>query len=282
MTFLLHADRLARIPFLGSKLTWYMQRRVRELADKVHKLPDPAITILIRTHNDAPRLEQLFADIAAQDFSGPLQVVVVDTESSDNTLDIARRHGATIVRMRQADFTYPKSLNLGFAVAKHDFVLCLVGHSSLTNTLTLKTAAYYATDLEFGGAYNFGLPDTNARGIERMLMAIIMLRLLRRPAHLDRARPGLLAGNASLVRRAVWQKLGGYDEAYAAGGEDSALGRSMLAAGYHVFFEPALSIYHSHELGIIDGVRQMREWRLLDRPQPFNESRLKKFRRDLR
>jgi GT2 family glycosyltransferase len=92
---------------------------------------------------------------------------------------------------------------------------------------------------------------------------------------------GLLAANDSLVSKRAWRQLGGYDEDYAAGGEDAELGRRMLANGYMVSTEPALSVFHSHGLGLTDSWRQLQEWRRLAGPQPFDEERIKRYRHDL-
>jgi glycosyltransferase involved in cell wall biosynthesis len=180
---LLHAERLTRTPLAGKIMRSALVARIGELRRAAHGRADPGVTVLIRTRNDARRLEGLCQDVAAQDYDGPVQLVVVDTESSDNTLAIARQYGAHIITIKQQDFSYPYALNVGFEAAKHPFVLTLVGHSSLTNRYVLKTASRHTTDTHFGGAYGMTLADTNATVIERLAISLLAIRDLGRPTN---------------------------------------------------------------------------------------------------
>lgn len=86
----------------------------------------PPLSIVVRTLNSAATLGQV---LGALRFLPGDQLVVVDSGSSDATLELARQHGAEIVPMRQVDFTYGRALNLGFAAARHDWVLSLSSHT---------------------------------------------------------------------------------------------------------------------------------------------------------
>jgi GT2 family glycosyltransferase len=281
MSVFLHEEQLTRVPFLGNMLKRRFTARIAEARDAAGQSSDPDVTVLIRTRNDGKRLESLLQDIRTQEFGGRVQLVVVDTESKDDTPAIARRHGATVISISQEEFTYPKALNLGFAAAKYSLVLCLVGHSNLASRYTLRVAARYVHQPDFGGAFSFGmLPDDTASTSERWINTIVALRLLTKRAGLSRQRMGLLAGNDSLVNKAAWEKLGGYDERFAAGGEDSELGRQMLANGYKVYWEPALTAFHAHGLSLRNQWGQYQEWRRLSKPHPFEHDKLKRYGRD--
>ncbi|MEY4690174.1 MAG: hypothetical protein RIT19_499 [Verrucomicrobiota bacterium] len=86
----------------------------------------PPISIVIRTLDAA---ETLGTVLAGLDRSGIDQLIVVDSGSTDGTVDLARHHGAEIVPIRKEDFTYGRALNRGFAAARHDWVLSLSAHT---------------------------------------------------------------------------------------------------------------------------------------------------------
>ena len=86
----------------------------------------PPFSIVIRTLNSAATLGQVLAALRRE--AGD-QLVIVDSGSTDGTLELARQHGAEIVPIRRDEFTYGRALNRGFAVARHDWVLSLSSHT---------------------------------------------------------------------------------------------------------------------------------------------------------
>ncbi|HEY8999213.1 MAG TPA: glycosyltransferase [Candidatus Saccharimonadales bacterium] len=279
-TFVLHPEIFDRTPIFGSRQRTLLERRCEELASGVGDAHDPNVSVLIRTHNDADDLVGLFEDLKAQEFNGRIEVVVVDTESTDATLDVAKQNGAKIVHLKQKDFDYPTSLNMGFEAATHPFVFTLVGHSRLTSRLALRTATRWSSVEQFGGAFGSCLPSTNATGAERF--GSLLLRGLRRPAfQISRVKMGVMSANCSLVSRKAWQTLHGYDKAYGAGGEDTELARRMVDAGFKIFNEPVVSVYHSHGLSVVGLLKQYLYWFKLDRPSRFDATALRRYRKDL-
>src|SRR5262245_31336526 len=73
----------------------------------------PPTAVLIRTKNDAVGLERILKHIdrARQSYKGRIDVIVADTESTDNTISLAKAFGATIIPIQQINFSYPATLN---------------------------------------------------------------------------------------------------------------------------------------------------------------------------
>jgi GT2 family glycosyltransferase len=89
-----------------------------------------------------------------------------------------------------------------------------------------------------------------------------------------------MGANALVVNREAWSEVGGFDEAYGAGGEDGALGRAFLTAGHEVAFEPALAVHHTHGLGPINSLRQLWNWFHMGEPRDFKVADLS-YRTDM-
>jgi glycosyltransferase involved in cell wall biosynthesis len=49
------------------------------------------VSVVVPVYNEAKRLEALVASLRAQDYTGPLELVLVDGESTDESLDILQR-----------------------------------------------------------------------------------------------------------------------------------------------------------------------------------------------
>ena len=98
-------------------------------------MPSPiaSVSLVVRTHNEGRYLDRV---LAAAKGCGPVltEIVVVDSGSDDATLDIAKAHGAKIVCIEKAEFSFGRSLNLGCAASRGEVVVFLSG--SKKNGLT--------------------------------------------------------------------------------------------------------------------------------------------------
>jgi glycosyltransferase involved in cell wall biosynthesis len=83
-----------------------------------------AVSVVIRTFNSAKTLEQVIERLGP---SNQDELIVVDSGSTDSTLEIAKRLGARLVQTK-APFNYSRSLNLGFDAAVRAWVLVLSSH----------------------------------------------------------------------------------------------------------------------------------------------------------
>ncbi len=83
--------------------------------------------IVIRAFNEERHLGRLLEGISHQTVKD-VQVIVVDSGSTDRTVDIARQYSATIVHIEPQDFTFGRSLNLGIAAADAELVIIASAH----------------------------------------------------------------------------------------------------------------------------------------------------------
>jgi len=56
----------------------------------------PRFSVVVPAHNEAELLGRTLCSLQAQDFSGPVEVVVVDNRSTDGTRDVARAAGVRV------------------------------------------------------------------------------------------------------------------------------------------------------------------------------------------
>lgn len=277
---LLHQDNLLQLPLTGEYIRYQMSRRVGEVAAATEAMVDPSVSVVIRSRNNVGQLYQLFGDISSQRYEGEVEVVVVDTESSDGSAQEAKWFGAEVVNIRQADFNYPKALNLGFAAATNKWVFSLVDHSRLLthdNTLRIATRANSLSP-EIAIIAGITLPNDNASWVEKVAAAAFFPPIVRKKAEpADKSYMGFPGSNNSLINKEAWSEVGGYDESYAAGGEDGALARAVLAANRLLMADPAMSVYHSHGANLAQSIRQFRYWANLGGPHPFDRAKLEAF-----
>jgi len=259
MNHLLHPELVQSIPIIGNRAAVALNDRASEAAaDDTSYGP---ITVGIRTFNEAPKLERLLQDVAAQVVSSEVEIVVVDNESTDHTKDIVREYDAQLVTLPRGEFTYPRSMNLAMQAASHDTVFLTVAHALLSNSRSLHAGArHFQPDSNVAGVYATVLPTENASRTDRWLDIVYDQGLFKPPREVHKAGLGVMGATSAMFSRAVWQELGQFDESYETGGEDTALAREMLVNGYGIVSEPALSVHHAHGLGLLATIKELKHF----------------------
>lgn len=84
-------------------------------------------SVVIRAYNEARNLPRLLEGIRQQTLR-EVQVILVDSGSTDGTLEIARRYGAELVTITPQEFTFGRALNRGIAATVADFVVIVSAH----------------------------------------------------------------------------------------------------------------------------------------------------------
>jgi len=87
----------------------------------------PTCSIVIRAFNEEKHITRLLDGIRHQIIQD-VQVILVDSGSSDRTVEIASAYGVQIVNIEPQDFTFGRSLNLGISNAIADFVVVASAH----------------------------------------------------------------------------------------------------------------------------------------------------------
>lgn len=84
-------------------------------------------SIIIRAFNEEKHIGRLLEGILRQTVRN-VQVILVDSGSTDQTVSIAKEFNAEIVHIAPQDFTFGRSLNIGIQVADADLILIASAH----------------------------------------------------------------------------------------------------------------------------------------------------------
>ena len=80
------------------------------------------ISIIIRTYNESKYLDKILQNIKIQNTKFTKEIVLVDSGSTDNTVEIAKNHNCKILHIKKEDFTFGRSLNIGCQAALGKYV----------------------------------------------------------------------------------------------------------------------------------------------------------------
>ena len=201
----------------------------------------PAISIIIRTLNEAKFLPECLQKIGEQKYGGPVEVVVVDSGSTDDTIKIASDFGSKVVRISKSEFTFGRSLNVGCEASSGEVLVLLSAHcipcdanwlQDLVNPLLEKTSEYsYGRQIARDGVSKFS---------EGMVFRKYY------PEQACSPQVGYFCNNAnSAILRSTWQRLR-FDEKLT-GLEDMELAKRLVNGGGTVSYVASSAVEHIHE-----------------------------------
>jgi glycosyltransferase involved in cell wall biosynthesis len=196
-------------------------------------------SIIIRTLNEARWLPALLGTIRTQDFPGNVEIVLVDSGSTDGTMEIAAAHNCRIVTIRKEEFTFGRSLNIGCNAAKNEHLVFISGHCIPVHGDWLRRLIL---PLAEGTAYAYGrqIGHATTKFSERQVFAKYF------PASVTAAPGGIFCHNANAALRTdVWARHP-FDEDLT-GLEDMELAKRLIRDGEIVAYVPEAAVYHIHD-----------------------------------
>ena len=101
--------------------------RLHDRRDCAMSDPAPRCSIVIRAFNEQDHIGRLLTGIYQQTLRA-VEVIVVDSGSTDRTLEIVERYPAKLVSISPQEFTFGRSLNLGCAQAAGEFIVIASSH----------------------------------------------------------------------------------------------------------------------------------------------------------
>lgn len=214
--------------------------------------PQPQVSIVIPVYNKIAYTLACLASLAQHAASTPFEVIVVDDCSSDDTAErLADVDGLTLVRNAQ-NLGFVGSCNAGAAAARGEYVLFLNNDTVVTPGWLEALLRCFAEQPDAGlvgaklvypdgrlqeaggivfrdgSGWNFGRFDDPAD-----------------PRYNFRRQADYCSGAAIVLRRSLFEQLGGFDQRYApAYYEDTDLAFAVRAAGLKVYYEPHATVVH--------------------------------------
>jgi glycosyltransferase involved in cell wall biosynthesis len=199
----------------------------------------PSISIVIRCFNEERMIGRLLDGIAAQTVK-PAQIVIVDSGSTDRTLEIARRHPVEVHAIDPAEFSFGRSLNRGIAAATGEVVVLASAHVYPVYDTWLEhlTAPFAAPEVAIAYGRQVGGPTTPYS--ERQILAT----WFPAESHARQTHPFSNNANAA-IRRSEWEQVP-YDEELT-GLEDLDWATKALARGAAISYVAEAPVVHLHD-----------------------------------
>lgn len=225
------------------------------------------ISVVILTLNAGPEFENLLKKLLAQKGDFGRELIVVDSGSTDGTIELARRYGATVHQILKSEFNHGATRNVGISMAEGEYVALVVQDAVPLDERWLDMMVKDLNrDKLVAGVYSRQIPRPESGLLARALVnGRATASLERREQYVEkpkmygklpprkRRRLAVFDDISSCIRRSVWEEMP-FDRANF--GEDMRWSKRMIESGYKIVYEPRSVVIHSHERGAMYDLRR--------------------------
>ncbi|MFX0023955.1 MAG: glycosyltransferase family A protein, partial [Candidatus Hermodarchaeota archaeon] len=210
-----------------------------------YEAKDIETSIIIRTKNEERYLEHVLLMLKKQTYRN-FEIVIVDDNSTDKTVEIAKKYNCKIVKIPEGKFNYPYACNFGIRESIGEYIVFLSGHSIPINTEWLEKGLKNFKSEKVAGVYAYPLSHYGVTPFQRMLYFFSLgfgkkrfiignvknMKIGRFDPYFHmilfqwfpifvakKMKIGALGFTNAIIRRDLWEKYN-LNEKFAGGGED--------------------------------------------------------------
>ena len=198
------------------------------------------VSVVIRAKNEGEYIAKTLSLLFSQTIKN-LEVIIVDSGSTDNTLSEAEKYPVKIIKIKPEEFTWGYALNYGFEKANGEYVICLSAHALPTSDRWIEILINNFSDEKVAAVASnmLPLPDCNPFDRRGLLKKYNIKKQV-----LNEGPPYIFSNSCSAIRKSAWSKVHFDERLLAVEEEDWA--RKARSAGYKIIYEPEAKAYHSH------------------------------------
>jgi rhamnosyltransferase len=217
----------------------------------------PRASVVIPVKDGAAHLPALLPALRAQEVEGGLEIVAVDSGSTDGSVEILQAAGARVFRIPAAEFDHGETRNRLAREARAPFVVFLTQDALPTDAhFVQRLVEALESDPRLAGAFARQVPRPQADPLTRRDLGVWIASSTKAQrtfvpdvaafdalSPFDRYWLSVFDNVASAVRR---ETLLAYPFARTRFGEDVEWGLRMLRSGFGIAFVPEAAVVHSH------------------------------------
>lgn len=204
-------------------------------------MSNPDISIIFRALNEEKFFEQALKACQSQildDLS--MEIVLVDSGSTDRTIEIASKYNCKIVHIPKHKFSFGRSLNWGCEAAAGEYLVFISAHCIPTHNRWLQNLVQPIIDGKIAYSYGKQVGNHYNKFSEKQLFAKYF------PDQDMIPQEGFFINNAnSAIAKTNWSRYR-FDE-HVTGLEDMVLGKQLVNAGEKIGYVSDAPVTHIHE-----------------------------------
>ena len=210
-------------------------------------------TIVIPTYNASQIFHALLDGLEIQTLK-PTQIIVIDSESSDKTREIAESRNCKVITINRSKFDHGSTRNLAMAEVSSEFAIFLTQDAIPADEhMIAELIKPMQADSNIAICYGRQLPKPDARPLERFAREFNYPdeSVLKTKNDIETLglRTFFCSNSCSAIRCSIFNKLGGFKNNVIAN-EDMLFAAKAVLQGYSVYYSATAKVYHSHSYSL--------------------------------
>lgn len=212
------------------------------------------ISILIPVKNEGRYIDQCLSNIFSQQIDEKFEVVIVDSGSTDNTMELIKKYKINLIEIPSTEYHHAKTRNLLASKANGEFLIFTVGDAIPYNNNWLKELIDPLKENKTVAAvFSRQIPREDANPIDSHIIKTSFppfrieknINFLYNDDHKLHWDNFIFFSDVSAAyRKEIWSKYRFNEQLKY--GEDQDIAKRMLLDGYTVIYNPTSIIIHSH------------------------------------
>lgn len=212
------------------------------------------VSIIIPTKNASSEFDIVLKRIFEQNFNKKFEVIIIDSGSTDETIEIAKKYPVRLIQIKPKEFGHGKTRNYGAELSKGEYLVYLTHDAIPVNNNWLKNLITNLRDKNVAGVYSKQIPKNNANIFVKFYLSKTypdykIKKSLKTLKSLTRSEM-FFSNVSSAIKKDIWNSYK-FNESVLLG-EDQAWSKTVLLNGYSIIYEPKAKVYHSHNYNIVD------------------------------
>lgn len=202
----------------------------------------PLLSVLVRCYNEIDALPRLWESLRCQTVFERLEIVVLDSGSTDGSLDYMLIQPCSIYQIPSSTFNFGVSCNQLMRLSSAPLAMFLSAHVFLEQPNAAEQVIELLHSGSLRAAYFRQVPNAMF-GFNAYEAAFLERRFPSGNKPKRMLRPGAFSNAASVLTREAWLQLH-FPEIH--GSEDHRWAQEFLDLGGELFYLPQLQVQHSH------------------------------------
>lgn len=214
------------------------------------------VSVVIPTKNAGTLFRDTLNALTSQEYEDQIELVVIDSGSTDDTISLAKSHGAIVKSIPPGEFNHGVTRNLGIEMASGEIIVLMSQDAIPGDKYLVKNFVTAFEDPQVAGAYARQLPRADAdlltkRNLNQWLTGRVTEEIrwiqdwnaYKKLTPMQRHQFYNFDNVCSAIRKNVWRAIPFRTNDF---GEDIDWSQQALEAGWKIAYWPKSYVIHSH------------------------------------